>query len=97
MNLNGKRVAVTGGFGALGIATVACLQEAGARVAAIDRASGPPAGASLGEAKLFGGIDIGDIAAAKAAFDGIAGALGGLDALVNIAGTFRFEKVADGN
>jgi len=97
MNLNGKRVAVTGGFGALGVATVMHLQDAGARVAAIDRANGPPAGISLGEAKLFGGIDIGDATAAKAAFEKIAGALGGLDALVNIAGTFRFEKVADGS
>ena len=31
MNLNGKRVAVTGGFGALGVATVNVLQAAGAR------------------------------------------------------------------
>jgi len=96
MNLNGKRVAVTGGFGALGVATVNGLQAAGARVAAIDRANGPPAGISLGDARTFGGVDIGDAAAAMATFEKVADALGGLDALVNIAGTFRFEKVADG-
>lgn len=96
MNLNGKRVAVTGGFGALGVATVNVLQTAGARVAAIDRANAPSAGVSLGDAKAFGGVDIGDAAAAKATFAKVAEALGGLDALVNIAGTFRFEKVADG-
>ena len=97
MNLNGKRVAVTGGFGVLGVATVNALQAAGARVAAIDRANGLPAGASLGDAKTFGGVDIGDAAAAKATFAKAADALGGLDALVNIAGTFRWEKVADGD
>src|SRR5689334_15551873 len=96
MNLNGKRVAVTGGFGALGIATVNGLQSAGARVAAIDRAPGPPDGTSIGDAKRFGGVDIGDAAAAKTTFARAAEALGGLDALVNIAGTFRWEKVADG-
>jgi len=96
MNLNGKRVAVTGGFGALGVATVNALQAAGARVAAIDRASAAPAGVSLGDAKTFGGVDIGDAAAAKATFAKAAEALGGLDALVNIAGTFRWEKIADG-
>jgi len=49
-----------------------------------------------------GGVDrlacalaIGDAAAAKATFAKAAEALGGLDALVNIAGTFRWEKVAD--
>ncbi len=96
MNLNGKRVAVTGGFGALGIATVNVLQAHGARVAAIDRAAAPPAAVSLGTATTFGGVDIGDVAAAKATLAKVAGALGGLDALVNIAGTFRWEKVADG-
>jgi NAD(P)-dependent dehydrogenase (short-subunit alcohol dehydrogenase family) len=96
MNLNGKRVAITGGFGALGVATVNRLQAAGASVAAIDRADGPPASQSLGDAKTFGGIDIGDLAAAKATLAKAAEALGGLDALVNIAGTFRWEKVADG-
>jgi NAD(P)-dependent dehydrogenase (short-subunit alcohol dehydrogenase family) len=96
MNLNGKRVAVTGGFGALGVATVHALQAAGARVAAIDRANAPAASVSLGDAKTFGGVDIGDAAAAKAAFAKVAEALGGLDALVNIAGTFRWEKIADG-
>ena len=94
MNLKGKRVAVTGGFGSLGIATVKALQAAGARVAAIDRADAPPE--SLGDAALFGGVDLGELDAAKATLAKAAGALGGLDALVNIAGTFRWEKLADG-
>jgi NAD(P)-dependent dehydrogenase (short-subunit alcohol dehydrogenase family) len=96
MNLKGKRVAVTGGFGSLGIATVNALQAAGARVAAIDRADAPPATASLGEAGLFGGVDLGEIDAAKTTLAKVVESLGGLDALVNIAGTFRWEKLADG-
>jgi NAD(P)-dependent dehydrogenase (short-subunit alcohol dehydrogenase family) len=96
MNLKGKRVAVTGGFGTLGIATVVGLQAAGARVAAIDRADAPPASAALGAAGIFGGADISDPDAAKATIAKVAESLGGLDALVNIAGTFRWEKVADG-
>lgn len=96
MNLQGKRVAVTGGFGTLGIATVNALQAAGARVAAIDRADAPPASA-LGAAALFGGVDLGDAGAAQATLEKIARTFGGLDALVNIAGTFRWEKIADGS
>ena len=96
MNLKGKRVAVTGGFGALGAATVQALQAAGARVAAIDRADAPPASAALGAAVIFGGADISDADAATSTLAKVAESLGGLDALVNIAGTFRWEKVADG-
>ena len=96
MNLEGKRVAVTGGFGTLGVATVNALQAAGARVAAIDRADAPPAGIALGAATRFGGVDLGDRDAAQTTFGKVAQSLGGLDALVNIAGTFRWEKVADG-
>lgn len=96
MNLQGKRVAVTGGFGALGVATVNVLQAAGARVAAIDRADAPPASTSLGAAGIFGGVDLSDADAAQATLKRVAQSLGGLDALVNIAGTFRWEKLAEG-
>jgi NAD(P)-dependent dehydrogenase (short-subunit alcohol dehydrogenase family) len=97
MDLKGKRIAVTGGFGSLGIATVNALQAAGARVAAIDRADAPPASASLGAASLFGGVDLGDDAAAATTLGKVAQTFGGLDALVNIAGTFRWEKIAGGS
>jgi NAD(P)-dependent dehydrogenase (short-subunit alcohol dehydrogenase family) len=97
MNLQGKRVAVTGAFGTLGAATVETLQAAGARVAAIDRADAPPAGASLGAAATFGGVDLADTDQARSAIEKAARALGGLDALVNIAGTFRWETLADGS
>ena len=94
MSLAGKRIAVTGAFGSLGAAVVQAAVAAGAKVAAIDRA---PAPADTHGAHAFGGVDLADSAQAKTAIDGAAQALGGLDGLVNIAGTFRFEMLADGS
>lgn len=93
-SLAGKRVAITGGFGALGTAVVEAALAAGAQVAAIDRAAAP---ADLRGAHGFGGVDLADSTQARAAIDAAAQALGGLDALVNIAGTFRYETLADGS
>ncbi len=95
MQLDNLRIAVSGGFGALGAATVHAALAAGARVVAIDRTE-PPAG-GMAHATCLGGVDLADPQAAKKALAAAAATLGGLDALVNIAGTFRFETVADGN
>ena len=95
MKLHNLRVAVTGGFGALGAATIHAALDAGARVAAIDRTDPPARG--IGSAACIGGVDLADPDAAKAALAAATKALGGLDALVNIAGTFRYETLADGN
>lgn len=97
MSLTGKRVAITGAFGSLGTAVAQAALAAGAKVAAIDRADAPPAGVDLGDAQRFGGVDLADDGVAKAVLAAAAEALGGLDALVNIAGTFRWETLADGN
>ncbi len=94
MSLAGKRIAVTGAFGSLGAAMVQAALKAGAKVAAIDRAEAP---ADTHGAPMFGNVDLADTARAKTAIDAAAQALGGLDALVNIAGTFRFETLADGS
>lgn len=94
MELTGKRIAVTGAFGALGTAMVQAATAAGARVAAIDRA---PVPADFAAATAIGNVDLADTTAAKTAIDGAAKALGGLDGLVNIAGAFRWETVADGS
>lgn len=94
MSLAGKRIAITGAFGSLGAAVVQAALAAGAQVAAIDRADPP---ADPHGARAIGGVDLADAAQAKAAIDDAAKALGGLDALVNIAGTFRFETLADGS
>jgi NAD(P)-dependent dehydrogenase (short-subunit alcohol dehydrogenase family) len=95
MELQGKRIAVTGAFGALGAAMVQGAVAAGARVAAIDRAAAPASSAA--NVTAIGGVDLADATAAKTAIDAAAEALGGLDGLVNIAGTFRWETLADGS
>ncbi len=96
MDLKEKRIIITGAFGALGTAVVQAALQAGANVAAIDRAEAPPMGVDLGKAQRFGGVDLSDAASAKQAIEAAANKLGGLDALVNIAGTFRWETLADG-
>jgi NAD(P)-dependent dehydrogenase (short-subunit alcohol dehydrogenase family) len=95
MQLDKLRVAITGGFGTLGMATVRAALDAGARVVALDRAEAPTEG--VPGATCIGGVDLADPQAAKQALTAAAEALGGLDALVNIAGTFRYETVAGGN
>ena len=96
MRGDNKRIVITGAFGTLGAAVAQAALAAGAKVAAIDRADAPPAGVDLGAAQRFGGIDLADAAQAKTVIDAAAASLGGLDALVNIAGAFRWETVADG-
>ena len=95
MQLDNRRVAVTGGFGALGAATVLAALSAGARVVAIDRSAAPTGG--IGGATCLGGVDLADMHAANEALAAAAKAMGGLDGLVNIAGTFRYETVAGGD
>jgi len=93
MQLKDKRIIITGAFGTLGAAVVRAALDAGVKVAAVDRA---PAPSDLGGAHGFGGVDLSDAASAKDAIDAAAETLGGLDALVNIAGAFRWETVGDG-
>lgn len=93
--LAGKRVVVTGGFGALGRAVGEVLTRQGARVALLDRAPVPvhrPAAEVV-----LGGVDLTQAEAANAAFAQAGAALGGLDGLVNVAGGFRWETVAAGS
>jgi NAD(P)-dependent dehydrogenase (short-subunit alcohol dehydrogenase family) len=97
MNLSGKKIAITGAFGALGSAVSAAVKSAGANVACIDFAPSVKAPATLKDFVLIGDADLGTPAAAKAAFDTAAAKLGGLDGVVNIAGGFRWEKIADGD
>ncbi len=93
--LQGKVVAVTGGLGALGSAAVDALITAGARVALLDRAEAERQASA--ELLVLGGIDLAEPAAAEAAIARVADQFGGLDALVNIAGGFRWETVAAGS
>jgi NAD(P)-dependent dehydrogenase (short-subunit alcohol dehydrogenase family) len=87
--------AITGGFGVLGQAVCAAALAAGAKVALIDAAAarqGAPEGAIA-----LGGVDLTDEAATAEAFAEIADRLGGLDVLVNVAGGFVWQTLADGD
>lgn len=97
MLLNGKVVAVTGGFGQLGVAVVRAAIAAGAKVAALDRAPAPADGVPMGAALPLGGLDLAEPDAAAQALEQVARQFGGLDALVNIAGTFRWEELSEGS
>jgi NAD(P)-dependent dehydrogenase (short-subunit alcohol dehydrogenase family) len=90
--LKDQVVAVTGGLGALGQAVVRAVRAAGARVAVLDRVEGSSEPGVL----VLGGIDLADGAQADAALERVAAELGGLDGLVNLAGTFRWETLEQG-
>ena len=85
---------VTGAAGILGQAVTQALSQAGYRVTGIDRAD--KAGAATQGAYL-GGVDLTDPQATAAAVDQAINANGPVAALVNVAGTFRWETVADGD
>jgi NAD(P)-dependent dehydrogenase (short-subunit alcohol dehydrogenase family) len=91
-----KRVIVTGAFGVLGRAVGALLADRGARIAAVDLSDA--ATPALADAVLvLAGFDLGDPAAAGRAVASAAEAFGGLDVLVNVAGGFAWETLADGS
>jgi NAD(P)-dependent dehydrogenase (short-subunit alcohol dehydrogenase family) len=93
-NLQGRVVAVTGGFGALGQAVAKKLAEAGAKVALVDYVPAP-VGQAAG-ALHFGGVDLAEAQAATSSMQRIVEAAGRLDGLVNVAGGFRFDKLESG-
>ena len=93
--MDGKVVVVTGASGALGKVVAEAALARGARVAGVDHATSQIA--ATGNRIELGGVDLADAAAAKKAIDAAAAHFGGLDALVNIAGGFAFETVADGD
>jgi len=93
--MNGKVVVITGALGALGKVVAESALARGAKVAGIDYApSQMPATADRLE---LGGVDLSDPAQAKKAIDAASMHFGKLDALVNIAGGFAFEAVAEGD
>jgi 3-oxoacyl-[acyl-carrier protein] reductase len=93
--MDGKVIIVTGALGALGKVVAQAALARGARVAGVDHAQAQtPATANRIE---FGGVDLSDAAQAKTAIDAAASHFGRLDALINIAGGFAFETVAEGD
>ena len=93
--MDGKVVIVTGASGALGKVVAEAALARGARVAGVDHAASQmPAMETRIE---LGGVDLSDAAQAKKAIDAAAAHFGRLDALINIAGGFAFETVAEGD
>jgi NAD(P)-dependent dehydrogenase (short-subunit alcohol dehydrogenase family) len=93
--MNGKVIVVTGASGALGKVVAEVALARGARVAAVDHA--PSQIPATAERIELGGVDLTDPAQAKKAIDAATAHFGKLDALINIAGGFAFEPVAEGD
>src|ERR1700728_1448588 len=98
MTETSKRVVVTGAAGTLGAAVARAFMAAGAKLALIDRAADskdllkgvdPPS-------FFMAGIDLTDPVQVQGAMDTAVSRLGGIEVLVNIAGGFRWETIADG-
>jgi NAD(P)-dependent dehydrogenase (short-subunit alcohol dehydrogenase family) len=89
-----RRFLITGAFGVLGRAVAEAAAAAGERLALVDAAPAAPEGLPPGV--VLAGLDLSDTAQAERAVDEAATQLGGLDALINVAGTFRWETVGEG-
>ncbi len=95
-----KTVIVTGAFGILGQAVASAFAGAGYHVAAVDLGAQPPAALTerLGQALLaVGGCDLTAPSQAAAAVKQVVAHWGGVDALINVAGGFAWETLADGS
>lgn len=93
--MDGKVIVVTGASGALGKVVAETALARGARIAGVDYATSRIA-ATDNRIELSG-VDLSDAVAAMEAIDAAATHFGRLDALVNVAGGFAFETVADGD
>jgi NAD(P)-dependent dehydrogenase (short-subunit alcohol dehydrogenase family) len=93
--LEGRRAVVTGGGSGIGAATCRRFADEGAAVAVLD----VDAGAAEAVAAAVGGMavaaDVADGAAVASAFEQAAAALGGLDTVVNNAGTGNVMPLHD--
>lgn len=92
--MTGRIFAITGASGILGSAVAKAAAECGARVALIDFADHAEVLKDCGpDALMLGGVDLTDAVAASAAIDAVADKFGGLDALINVAGGFKWETL----
>jgi 3-oxoacyl-[acyl-carrier protein] reductase len=93
--MHGKVIVITGCSGALGKVVADAAIARGSTVAGIDRAA--VNGGATADRIEFDGVDLTDPEQALRAVDAAAAHFGRLDALVNIAGAFAFETIADGD
>jgi len=94
-----KTVIVTGAFGALGRVVARTLAAQGAMLALLDAAPTVPEAlaAEFANHLLLPGVDLASQAATQVAVAQAVARYRTLDAVVNIAGGFRWETVADGD
>jgi NAD(P)-dependent dehydrogenase (short-subunit alcohol dehydrogenase family) len=90
----GRVFIITGAFGVLGQAVAKAAAAQGETVALIDVA---PDGPAPSGAFVQGGVDLTDAGSSKSAIDAVAGRLGGLDALINVAGGFSWQTLEAGD
>jgi len=98
--LDEQVMVVTGAFGALGRAVVHAALGEGARVALVDIAQVPPADvAGLDPSKIcvLNAVDLSANAMAQAAMLAVHARFGRIDALINVAGGFRWQTVQEGD
>jgi 3-oxoacyl-[acyl-carrier protein] reductase len=93
--MNGKVIVITGASGALGKVIKEAAIARGAKVAAINH--GPTTIPASSERLELGGVDLSDTEQAKKAIDTAVAHFGRLDVLINVAGGFSFENLADGD
>jgi NAD(P)-dependent dehydrogenase (short-subunit alcohol dehydrogenase family) len=89
-----KTIVITGAFGALGSATSKLATTRGAQVAGLDLSTGSVADTVH---MLAIAVDLTDVEATMQAMESVASKTGRIDALLNIAGGFVWEKFATGN
>ena len=96
LDFAGKIVLVTGGGNGIGAACCRALAKAGARVAVIDRdgAAAERIAAEIGDGALRHALDVADGAAFARLVADIAAREGGIDVLVNSAGTITRQTIA---
>jgi NAD(P)-dependent dehydrogenase (short-subunit alcohol dehydrogenase family) len=92
--VQGKVVLVTGGFGALGTVVGRAAAAAGADVALVDRAPAPSLPSTI---FAVGDVDLTSPEAAADAVKAVTDRFGRLDALINVAGGFAWQTLADGD
>jgi NAD(P)-dependent dehydrogenase (short-subunit alcohol dehydrogenase family) len=90
-----KVIVVTGASGALGKVVAETALARGARLAGVDHAKSEIA--DTPDRMELGGVDLSDAAQAKQAIDAVVAHFGRLDVLINIAGAFSFETIAEGD
>jgi NAD(P)-dependent dehydrogenase (short-subunit alcohol dehydrogenase family) len=98
-DLQGRVSVVTGGLGQLGRAVARAFEDAGALVAVLDHSTHQASEHPLSDANrlVLGGVDLVQPSQAQTAMAAVSAHFGRIDILVNIAGGFHWQTLADGD